>query len=137
MKLKLYLLVMVVAVGFVMWGWARVEETERRFGQHSRDVARYQQVQVYAEAKEYWGEAPTHEVGITRPFYLGRTEVTQGQWQALMGEHPRWTPKSVRNVLVQSAARAEAPNGHACVGGLLRLDQALAWTPRPRRELRD
>jgi formylglycine-generating enzyme required for sulfatase activity len=32
--------------------------------------------------------APPHEVRITRGFYLGRHEVTQGQWQRVMGENP-------------------------------------------------
>ncbi len=29
-----------------------------------------------------------HEVRLTRPFYLGRHEVTQRQWQTVMGENP-------------------------------------------------
>jgi formylglycine-generating enzyme required for sulfatase activity len=33
-------------------------------------------------------EAPAHEVTLTRPFYLGRYEVTQAQWQARMGSNP-------------------------------------------------
>ena len=35
-----------------------------------------------------WGETPAHRVTITRPFYLGRTEVTQAQWRAVMGSAP-------------------------------------------------
>jgi formylglycine-generating enzyme required for sulfatase activity len=31
-------------------------------------------------------ERPRHPVRITEPFYLGRTEVTQRQWEAVMGE---------------------------------------------------
>ena len=31
-------------------------------------------------------EAPQHRVKITKPFYLGKYEVTQAQWQAVMGE---------------------------------------------------
>jgi len=33
-------------------------------------------------------EGPQHQVTITQPFYLGRTEVTQEQWQAVMGSSP-------------------------------------------------
>ena len=33
-------------------------------------------------------EKPAHEVLISNAFYLGRTPVTQGQWQAKMGSNP-------------------------------------------------
>ena len=33
-------------------------------------------------------ERPAHEVTISRPFYLGKHEVTQGQWKAVMGSNP-------------------------------------------------
>ena len=33
-------------------------------------------------------EGPVHTVTITHDFYIGETEVTQAQWQALMGENP-------------------------------------------------
>ena len=33
-------------------------------------------------------EFPVHEVRITRPFELGKYEVTQAQWQAVMGTNP-------------------------------------------------
>jgi formylglycine-generating enzyme required for sulfatase activity len=34
-------------------------------------------------------ERPVHRVVISKPFYLGVHEVTQAQWEALMGVHPR------------------------------------------------
>ncbi len=37
-------------------------------------------------------EFPQHTVRITRPFYLGTTEVTQGQWERVMGTRP-WTER--------------------------------------------
>ncbi|MFB3788087.1 MAG: SUMF1/EgtB/PvdO family nonheme iron enzyme [bacterium] len=33
-------------------------------------------------------EGPQHPVSLTHPFYLGKYEVTQAQWQALMGTNP-------------------------------------------------
>jgi len=39
------------------------------------------------EAQRGADETP-HEVRITRPFYMGRYEVTQDQWAAVMGDNP-------------------------------------------------
>ena len=33
-------------------------------------------------------EKPVHTVNITNPFYLGKYEVTQGQWKKIMGTNP-------------------------------------------------
>jgi formylglycine-generating enzyme required for sulfatase activity len=38
-------------------------------------------------SNEYGGGRP-HTVRISQPFYLGQYEVTQGQWQAIMGNNP-------------------------------------------------
>ena len=35
-------------------------------------------------------ESPSHQVTLTNGFWLGETEVTQGQWQALMGTNPSY-----------------------------------------------
>jgi formylglycine-generating enzyme required for sulfatase activity len=35
-------------------------------------------------------ERPVHQVRITRPFELGKYEVTQGQWRAVMGGNPSY-----------------------------------------------
>ena len=35
-------------------------------------------------------EKPRHQVRITRPFYLGATEVTQEEYQRVMGQNPSW-----------------------------------------------
>ena len=42
-----------------------------------------------SEAEDCAGdEKPRHEVTISRPFYLGKYEVTQAQWEAVMGDNP-------------------------------------------------
>ena len=35
-------------------------------------------------------EGPQHEVTITQGFHLGKYEVTQGQWEAVMGSNPSY-----------------------------------------------
>jgi formylglycine-generating enzyme required for sulfatase activity len=41
-----------------------------------------------SEPGRYDREGPQHEVTISRGFYLGKTEITQGQWEAVMGTTP-------------------------------------------------
>lgn len=36
----------------------------------------------------YDSEKPQHKVTISKPFYLGRHEVTQAQWETVMGSNP-------------------------------------------------
>lgn len=38
-----------------------------------------------SEKDRVYNEGPVHEVRITRPFYMGKYEVTQAQWKAVMG----------------------------------------------------
>lgn len=37
-------------------------------------------------------EKPAHRIQITRTFWLGKTEVTQGLWKAVMGRNPSYQP---------------------------------------------
>ncbi|MDR1242622.1 MAG: formylglycine-generating enzyme family protein [Deltaproteobacteria bacterium] len=39
-------------------------------------------------AKASDDEKPQHRVSISKPFYLGKYEVTQAQWEAVMGNNP-------------------------------------------------
>lgn len=52
---------------------------------------------VLVPAGEFWmggdkhnDEKPVHKVTIGNPFYLGKYQVTQGEWKAVMGENPSW-----------------------------------------------
>jgi formylglycine-generating enzyme required for sulfatase activity len=36
------------------------------------------------------GAMPIHRVKISQPFYMGKYEVTQGQWQSVMGNNPSY-----------------------------------------------
>ncbi len=58
-------------------------------------------------------EHPQHEVRITRPFYLGVTEVTQAQYEAVMGSNPSWlasTGNGMWLVVGQSTAQHPVEN---------------------------
>jgi formylglycine-generating enzyme required for sulfatase activity len=41
-----------------------------------------------AEQYRFIDEGPVHRVKITKPFYLGKFEVTQAQWKTIMGNNP-------------------------------------------------
>ncbi|MFM7058601.1 MAG: formylglycine-generating enzyme family protein [Planctomycetota bacterium] len=55
------------------------------------------------EQGRYDDEGPQHRVEISKPFYMGRTEVTQGQWKAVMGKEP-WKGQSFVQEGDQNAA---------------------------------
>ncbi len=38
----------------------------------------------------YSEEGPQHQVTIRKPFYIGKYEITQAQWQAVMGNNPSY-----------------------------------------------
>ena len=40
------------------------------------------------DSEAYDNEKPVHTVRLTQPYYLGKHEVTQGQWQAVMETNP-------------------------------------------------
>ena len=42
------------------------------------------------KADLFKNERPAHKVTITKPFFLGKYEVTQGQWQAVMANDLSW-----------------------------------------------
>jgi formylglycine-generating enzyme required for sulfatase activity len=65
--------VLIPAGKFVMGSQLSPEEVVRRYG---------------GEAKWYKDEQPSHPVKITKPFYLQTTEVSQGQWEKVMGDNP-------------------------------------------------
>jgi formylglycine-generating enzyme required for sulfatase activity len=46
-----------------------------------------------SEPGRYSAEGPQHEVTISQGFYLGKFEITQGQWEAVMGATP-WSGQS-------------------------------------------
>jgi formylglycine-generating enzyme required for sulfatase activity len=55
-------------------------------------------------------EGPVHEVEISRDFYVGATEVTQRQWQAVMGRNPSYFSKGgIHGARVQNLDTADFP----------------------------
>ena len=74
-----------------------------------------QLIKLYGgKAEEYERERPQHRVRLTRPFWLGNTEVTQAQWEAVMGDNPsKFKPRPQNPV--------EQVNWNDCQGFLQKL----------------
>jgi formylglycine-generating enzyme required for sulfatase activity len=54
------------------------------------------------EGRKY--EGPPHEVVLTKPFEIGKYEVTQAQWKAVMGTEP-WKGKQYAEILDKAPAQ--------------------------------
>ena len=63
-------------------------------------------------------ERPAHMVTITKPFYLGRTEVTQGQWTEVMGSNQSYFQEAYYRI--ESDVETDAK-----VGELMRAGNTL------------
>ena len=55
-------------------------------------------------------EKPQHRVRITKPFYLGKYQVTWEQWKALMGDNPKYV-KDWYDGAYYSKSPADDPTG--------------------------
>ena len=54
-----------------------------------------------ADASSNPNEIPTHQVKISKAFYVGRTEVTQAQWVSRMGSNPSAFPSDLSRPVEQ------------------------------------
>ncbi len=81
-------LVRIEAGTFMMGSKLLAEETARRFD---------------SKVNYYGDEHPQHQVTLTKPFYIGVTEVTQAQWRAVMDSQP-WGGKKYARAGADHAA---------------------------------
>ncbi len=77
-------------------------------------------------------EAPQHPVTITQPFYLGKFEMTQAQWQAVMGKNPAQFTDATKPVESVSWHAIQAlldvlNQEHAAAGAEFRLPTEAQW----------
>jgi formylglycine-generating enzyme required for sulfatase activity len=49
-------------------------------------------------------EKPQHKVRITKPFYIGKYPVTQGEWEKLMGNNPSYSQKAGKKAPVETVS---------------------------------
>jgi formylglycine-generating enzyme required for sulfatase activity len=89
--MKLKQLIFVVCVIPLFWQSAQAENEKKSFA-NIRFVRIEAGCFTMGRETELKGssdvETPAHKVCIEKPFYLGETEVTQKQWQTVMGDNP-------------------------------------------------
>ena len=76
--------------------------------------------------------APPHRVGITRPYYLSRYEVTQAEWEAVVGDLPSRFVDCGPNCPVESVSWSEVARflellGEQNPGEVFRLPTEAEW----------
>ena len=69
-------------------------------------------------------ESPNHQVTLSRAFYLGKTEVTQAQWQAKMGNSPSYF-SGTANKPVEQVSWNDIAGFNTATG--LRLPSEAEW----------
>jgi len=83
------------------------------------------------EEKRLGAEGPQHRVRITKPFYIGKHEVTQAQWERITGENPSYfkgAKNPVENVAWDDCqAFLEKLNAHINAEGAVGLPTEAEW----------
>ncbi len=69
-------------------------------------------------------EGPVHQVTISQQFYLGKYEVTQGQWQAVMGNNPSTHSRCGRTCPVEMVSWEDT---QAFIAALNRQEDAYVY----------
>ena len=77
-------------------------------------------------------EKPVTRVRISKGFYLGKTEVTQSQWQAVMGDNPSYSKDGGDDSPVESVSWTDVQKfigkvNARSVGGRYRLPTEAEW----------
>jgi len=72
-------------------------------------------------------EGPQHRVTLTKGFYLGKTEVTQAQWEKVMGFNPSLFKGAGRELPVDTVGWKDCRTFCEKAGGGLRLPTEAEW----------
>lgn len=86
-----------------------------------------------ASERGRYPDEPWHQVTLSRDYYLGRTEVTQRQWAAVMGANPSAYPGCGLDCPVEQVSWNDVcggPDGSSCAPGSFvgKLNQLLGTT---------
>jgi len=79
------LVFLVLVAGWAVWGGLHWLQAERKNVSAKKEYAAARA--RYANSGS-WGEKQAHEVTLSFPFYIGRYEVSQEQYQRIMGTNP-------------------------------------------------
>jgi len=87
-----------------------------------------QDAMVAAGSKREWAEDEIqHQVTLSQGFYMGKTEVTQGQWQKLMGNNPSYFKNAGSDAPVESVSWDDCQEFCRRAGFGLRLPTEAEW----------
>lgn len=108
-----HLLLVLLSLAVAMMGYMRWRENEARWRRYERDLETYN----YTESNE----RPAHKVTLTRPVYIGKYEVTEGQFEKVWPTRPPPPPPDLRKAVSHVPFRQAEDWCHALSGQLDRV----------------
>jgi formylglycine-generating enzyme required for sulfatase activity len=124
---RLLILALIAGIGLLgglHWHFSERALAEARI-EYQAALARFKSLDV-----DYVDEKPAHEVTLSTPFYMGKYEVTQEQYQEVMGKNPsqfKGRPDLPVEVVSWDDAREFCKKVSAKTGRVLRLPSEAEW----------
>ena len=135
-----FLLLLVLAADIALWGGVREWQARVAWQEYARSAERAalgHDIRHYLHSAREDLDETAHEVTLTRPFYLGKFEVTQAQYEQVVGVNPTGNYRNQPRPVVEPGLPVVTPGWYqaqefcdkatAQLGRRIRLPSEAEW----------